>query len=178
VELPPLPWCAPDSSSAGPATRCAAAIPIARTLSQPALTGTGIVTLTGTLKQSPISLPQSVAGAATPALAGLASDRWIKGVRRELALWRNAIGLASIVVISAFWVFQMTRWLLLLMNRELTAPYGDWREHEQLNSSSQHSSCIRRYFWCSKGVCPATDDCCLGTMLFTGSIPDNISPTG
>jgi len=40
------------------------------------------------------------------------------------------MGLASIVIISAFWVFQTTRWLLLLMNRELTAPYGDWREYE------------------------------------------------
>jgi hypothetical protein len=71
-----------------------------------------------------------VASAATPVLVGLASVRWIKGVRRELPPWRNGVGLASIVIVSAFWLFQMMRWLLLSMNRELTAPYGDWREYE------------------------------------------------
>ena len=65
-----------------------------------------------------------------PALVGLASVRWIKGARQELPPWRNGMGLASIVIISAFWLFQMTRWLMLSMNRELTSPYGDWREFE------------------------------------------------
>jgi hypothetical protein len=65
-----------------------------------------------------------IAGAATPALVGLASVRWIKGIRQELPPWRNGMGPASIVIISAFWLFQMTRWLMLSMNRELTAPYG------------------------------------------------------
>lgn len=44
--------------------------------------------------------------------------------------WRNGMGLASIVIISAFWLCQTTRWLMLSMNRDLTAPNGDWREFE------------------------------------------------
>jgi hypothetical protein len=40
------------------------------------------------------------------------------------------MGLASIVIISAFWLSQMTRWLMLSINRELTAPYGELREFE------------------------------------------------
>jgi hypothetical protein len=71
-----------------------------------------------------------IAGAATPALVGLASARWTKGIRQEMPPWRNGMGLASIVIISAFWLFQMTRWLMLSINRELTAPYGDSREFE------------------------------------------------
>ena len=61
-----------------------------------------------------------VTGIATPALVGLASVRWIKGIRRELRPWRNGVGLASIIIISALWLFQTTRWLLLLINRDLT----------------------------------------------------------
>ena len=71
-----------------------------------------------------------IAGAATPALVSLASVRWIKGIRQEMPPWRNGMGLASIVIISAFWLFQMTRWLMLSMNRDLAAPYGDLREFE------------------------------------------------
>ena len=71
-----------------------------------------------------------IAGAATPALVGFAAVRWIKGIRQELPPWRNGMGLASIVIISAFWLFQMARWLMLSMNRELTAPYGGLREFE------------------------------------------------
>ena len=44
--------------------------------------------------------------------------------------WRNGVGLTSIVIISAFWLFQMTRWLMLSMNRDLTARYEDVREFE------------------------------------------------
>jgi hypothetical protein len=71
-----------------------------------------------------------IAGAATPALVGLALVSWTRGVRQEIPPWRNGMGLASIVIISAFWLFQMTRWLVLSMNRGLTAPYGDLREFE------------------------------------------------
>jgi len=71
-----------------------------------------------------------IVGAATPALVGLASVRWTKAIRQEMPPWRNGMGLASIVIISVFWLFQMTRWLILSMNRELTAPYGDLREFE------------------------------------------------
>ncbi len=71
-----------------------------------------------------------IAGAATPALVGLASVRWTKGIRQEMPHWRNGMGLASIVITSAFWLFQMARWLMLSMNRDLTAPYGDLREFE------------------------------------------------
>ena len=71
-----------------------------------------------------------IASSATPALVGFASVRWIKGIRQELPPWRNGMGLASIVIISAFWLFQMTRWLMLSMNRDLTPPYGDLREFE------------------------------------------------
>lgn len=72
----------------------------------------------------------AVSCAATPALVGLASVRWIKSIRRELPPWRNGVGLASILIISSLWLFQATRWLLLSVNRELTALYGDWREYE------------------------------------------------
>jgi len=40
------------------------------------------------------------------------------------------MGLAAIVIISALWLFQITRWVLWSINRDLTTPYGDWREFE------------------------------------------------
>ena len=82
--------------------------------------------------------------AATPTLVGLASVQWIKSVRRELPPWRNGMGLASMVIVCALWLFQATRWLLLSVNREMTAPYGDWREYELF---PPRSSCIRLYLW-------------------------------
>jgi hypothetical protein len=71
-----------------------------------------------------------VSCAATPAFVGLASVQWIKNIRRELPPWRNGLGLLSIVIISALWLFQVARWLLLSVNREMTAPFGSWREYE------------------------------------------------
>jgi hypothetical protein len=68
--------------------------------------------------------------AATPALVGLACVRWIRDIRRELPRWRNGVGLASIVIISALWLFQTARWILWSINRDLTTPYGNWREFE------------------------------------------------
>ena len=47
--------------------------------------------------------------AATPALVALASFRWKKDIGRELPRWRNGMGLAAIVIISALWLFQTTR---------------------------------------------------------------------
>jgi hypothetical protein len=69
--------------------------------------------------------------AATPALVGLACVRWAKGTRRELPRWRNGMGLTAIVVVSALWLFQTTRWILWSINQDLTTPYGNWREFEQ-----------------------------------------------
>jgi hypothetical protein len=34
------------------------------------------------------------------------------------------------VIISALWLFQTTRWTLLFTNRELTTSYENWREFE------------------------------------------------
>jgi len=71
-----------------------------------------------------------VTSTATPVLVGVALVSWRKRIRPGLPPWRNGVGLAAIVIISAFWLFQTTRWLLLLMNRELTVPDGDWQEYE------------------------------------------------
>ena len=68
--------------------------------------------------------------AATPVLVSLASVRWVKDTRRELPPWRNGMGLAAIVIIAALWMFQATRWVLWSINRDLTVPYGNWREFE------------------------------------------------
>ena len=68
--------------------------------------------------------------AATPALVALASFRWKKDIGRELPRWRNGMGLAAIVIISALWLFQTTRWVLWSIDRDLTTPYGSWREFE------------------------------------------------
>jgi hypothetical protein len=35
------------------------------------------------------------------------------------------------VIISALWLFQTTRWILWALNRDLTTPYGNWRGFEQ-----------------------------------------------
>jgi len=68
--------------------------------------------------------------AATPALVALASFRWKKDIGRELPRWRNGMGLAAIVIISALWLFQTTRWVLWSIDRDLTTPYGSGREFE------------------------------------------------
>lgn len=68
--------------------------------------------------------------AATPALLSLATIRWVRDARRGLPRWRKGMGLAAIVIISALWLFQTTRWVLWSMNCDLTTPYGNWREFE------------------------------------------------
>jgi hypothetical protein len=82
------------------------------------------------VQRLPRRCSDSRAGAATPAPVGFAAVRWVKGIRQELPPWRNGMGLTSIVVVPALWLFQMTRWLMLSMNRELTASYGNLREFE------------------------------------------------
>ena len=68
--------------------------------------------------------------AGIPVLVVLAHLRWSKVHRPELPRWRNGLGLASMVIITALWLFQTIRWILLSMNRELTTPYGSWKEFE------------------------------------------------
>jgi hypothetical protein len=108
----------------------AATSPIARTLFPPVLYRDGSLNPNWNVETTVRVFSAVIADAGTPALVGLASVRWTKGIRRELPPWRNGMGLASIVIISAFWLFQMARWLMLSLNRELTAPYGNWREFQ------------------------------------------------
>jgi hypothetical protein len=57
--------------------------------------------------------------AAIPAFVGLAYARWTKRTQKELPSWRNGVGLASMVIISALWLFQSIRWFLLSINRDV-----------------------------------------------------------
>ena len=108
----------------------AATFPIARTLSPSVLYRDGSVNPYWNVETIARVSSAVIAGAATPALVGFAAVRWIKGIRQELPPWRNGMSLAPIVIVSALWLFQMARWLMLSLNRELTAPYGNWREFE------------------------------------------------
>ena len=48
----------------------------------------------------------------------------------RLPLWRNVAGLASITIISALWLFHITRLILWSIHRDLTMHNGNWRELE------------------------------------------------
>jgi hypothetical protein len=54
--------------------------------------------------------------------------RWKTGTRRELPLWRNGLGLASMAVVTGLWIVQTTRWILLSNRIDLVPYVGDWTE--------------------------------------------------
>jgi hypothetical protein len=67
----------------------------------------------------------------TPALVGIAYTRWTKGSRLELPRWRNGAGLASMVIVSALWLWLTTSWVLGSNNRGSPTSYGtNWTEFE------------------------------------------------
>ncbi len=55
------------------------------------------------MTSSPLAL---ICCVAVPVLVVLAYVRWAKETRRDLPHWRNGIALASMVIISADWLFQ------------------------------------------------------------------------
>ena len=58
---------------------------------------------------------------ATPPSVGLAWVRWTRDIRQELPPWRNGVGLASFVIISALRLLQVTRLILwVLLSRDPT----------------------------------------------------------
>jgi hypothetical protein len=53
-----------------------------------------------------------------PVLLALTCIRWAKATRRDLPHWRNGIVLASMVIISADWLFETAIWFVYSLNRE------------------------------------------------------------
>src|SRR6266566_4309195 len=66
-----------------------------------------------------ISFPLAlVCCVAVPVLLVLAFVGWAKATRRDLPHWRNGIALASMVIISADWLFQTVLWVIYSLNHE------------------------------------------------------------
>ncbi len=53
-----------------------------------------------------------------PVLLALTYVRWAKAIGHDLALWRNGIALAGMVMISADWLFQTILWVIYSLDHE------------------------------------------------------------
>jgi hypothetical protein len=64
---------------------------------------------------------------AIPILASLAYIRWWRVTRQELPHWRNGVGLASLVIVSANWSFDVALYILPSIRPHSTSFYNpDW----------------------------------------------------
>jgi hypothetical protein len=62
---------------------------------------------------------------AVPLLTILAYRRWITNLRVQLPRWRSTVGISSIILVSANWLFGVLLLLLLLINNHWTNFFDD-----------------------------------------------------